>query len=334
MTYLELQKSLKKKEFAPLYLLQGEEAYYIDAVADFIEENSLTEDQKSFNMTILYGKDINWQTVVDAARRYPIMAERQVVIVKEAQMMKDIAQLEKYAENPSATTVVVLCYKYGNLDKRTKFAKAIEKNAVVMDAPKMYESQVPDFIKKYLQEKGLDIDPQPAALIAESLGNDLAKLTNELDKLTLNIAKGTPVTAELIHKYIGISKDFNVFELQTALAKRDAGKAIRIVNYFIANPKENPLVKTIASLYGYFSKIYITASKLHSSDDDLGKALNIRFAKFLIEYRQAAAQYPLPKTEKVIALLKEYDLKSKGVNRDSATEGDLLKELIFKILNT
>jgi DNA polymerase III subunit delta len=333
MTHTELLKNLKSKKYAPVYLLQGEESYYIDVVTKYIEENVLSEAERAFNQVIMYGKDVNWQTVVDTARQLPFMGERKVVIIKEAQSMKDIAELLKYCEKPVQNTLLVLCYKHGALDKRTKFAKFINETAVVMDANRLYDNQLPDWIMKYLTERSLNINIESATLLAESLGNDLPKIANELDKLALNVPPNSTINADIIQKYIGISKDFNVFELQTALAKRDTLKVFRIAQYFAANPRDNPLIKTLGSLYTYFSKVYIATTKTQSSDDDLAKALNIRFAKFAAEYRTAAQNFPRQKTERVLALLSEYDLKSKGVNRSSnTTEGDLLQELLIKIL--
>ncbi len=313
--------------------MQGEESYYIDAICKYMEENVLIETEKSFNQVILYGKDTSWQAVQDNARQLPFMGDRKLILLKEAQSMKEIGELLRYCEKPVTATILVICYKYGTLDKRTKLAKVLAEKAVVLDSNRLYDNQLPDWISKYLQEKKLQTNIENAALIAESLGNDLPKIANELDKLALNVAAGSIVTGEQIQEYIGISKDFNVFELQAAIARRDTLKVHQIVNYFIANPKDNPLVKLLGSLSSYFSKIYIATSKINNSDDDLAKALGMRFPKFAVEYKMAAKNFPRKKTEDVLALLSEYDLKSKGVNRASSTsEGDLLKELMIKIL--
>lgn len=334
MTYTEILRDLKAKKYAPLYLLQGEEAYYIDVVCNYIEENALSETERSFNQAILYGKETTWQSVQDNARQLPFIGERKVVILKEAQSLKDIGELLRYCEKPVNGTVLVICYKYGKLDKRTKLAKVLGEKAVILESDRLYDNQLPDWISKYLQEKKLQTNLENAALIAESLGNDLPKVANELDKLALNLPAGSTVSADHIQTYIGISKDFNVFELQAALAKRDTLKTYRIVNYFIANPKDNPLVKLLGSLGTYFAKVYIASTKTHVSDDELAKVLNIRFAKFAAEYKIAAKNFPRSKTEQILSLLSEYDLKSKGVNRASTTtEGDLLQELIIKIFN-
>ena len=333
MNHTELLRDLKAKKYAPIYLLQGDEPFYIDIVCKYIEDNALSEAEKAFNQVTLYGKDTTWQNVQDNARQLPFMGERKVVLLKEAQSMKEIGELLRYCEKPVPSTVLVLCYKYGVLDKRTKLSKVLTDKAVVLDSTRLYDNQLPDWISKYLQEKKLQTNIENAALIAESLGNDLSKIANELDKLALNVASGSIVTAEHIQEYIGISKDFNVFELQTALGKRDTLKVYQIVNYFIANPKDNPLVKLLGSLSTYFAKVYVTTSKINASDKDLMEAIGVRFPKFLIEYKIAARNFPRPKVEQILGLLSEYDLKSKGVNRASSTsEGDLLQELMIKIL--
>ncbi|MEY4925941.1 MAG: polymerase subunit delta [Bacteroidota bacterium] len=333
MTHTDILRDLKAKKYAPLYLLQGEEPFYIDSVCKYIEDHALTEAEKSFNQVTLYGKDTNWQSVQDNARQLPFMGERKLVLLKEAQSMKEIGELLRYCEKPVPSTILVICYKYGALDKRTKLAKSLTEKAVVLDSNRLYDNQLPDWISKYLQEKKLQTNIENAALIAESLGNDLSKIANELDKLSLNVASGSTITAEHIQEYIGISKDFNVFELQNALGKRDALKVHQITNYFIANPKDNPLVKLLGSLGTYFAKIYIATTKLNSSENDFMQALGVRFPKHAAEYKIAARNYPRLQTEYILSLLSEYDLKSKGVNRaSSTTEGALLQELMIKIL--
>jgi DNA polymerase III subunit delta len=297
VNHTDLLRDLKAKKYRPVYLLQGEEAYYIDLVSDYFADKVLADAEKAFNQTILYGKDTNWQTVQDNVRQLPFMGDRKVVIVKEAQSMKDFAELAKYCEKPVASTILVLCYKYGVVDKRTKIAKILAENAVILDSNKIYDNQLPDWISRYLQERNLKIDGENANLLAESLGNDLSKVANELQKLALNVAANTMVTADIIQQYIGISKEFNIFELQAALAKRDTLKVFRIANYFAANAKDNPLVKSLGSLYTYFSKVYIATTKLHTNDDDLAKALGMRFPKFAAEYRTAAKNYPRPQVE-------------------------------------
>ena len=316
-----------------MYFLHGEEPYYIDKVSDFIEENALDEAEKSFNLTVLYGKDVDHIAVLDNARRYPMMAPRQVVIIKEAQEMKGLSELQSYFQQPAETTVLVFCHKYKKFDGNSKIGKLLKEKAVVLESKKLYDNQVPDWIKDYLRDKKLSIDPAGSALIAEYLGTDLSKISNELDKLAINLPQGGAVTTALIESSIGISKDFNVFELQRALGERDPLKANRIARYFAANPRQNPLVVVISSLYSYFSKVYMLHFLGNAPEKEMLSTLELRSAFFLKEYRQTARQYPLPKVEKVLSLLQQYDLKSKGVESVNDDDGALLTELVWKILH-
>lgn len=331
MEYKDLLKDLKSGHYKPVYFLHGEESYFIDQLSKYIEDHALTETEKSFNLTILYGKEANYNLVVDNARRFPLMAERQVVILKEAKEMRDLATLEKYVLQPSPTTVLVICHKHKKLDKRTKFAAALKKNAVVFESKKLYDNQVPAWITDYLKARKYPIAEAAKTLIAEYLGTDLSKVANELDKLMLNLPPGTSITTDHVQQHIGISKDYNVFELQNAIGQRDFGKAQRIVAYFIANPKKHPLVQIISSLYGYFSKLYIMHSAGKVSDNELASKLGTR-PFFLKEYRLAASNFNRAKTERAIHTLLEYDLKSKGVQRDSTPESELLRELVVHLL--
>ncbi len=332
MEYKDLLKTLKAKEYKPVYLLHGEEPYFIDKITDIFEREVLSETEQAFNQTVLYGRDADHLTVVDVARRFPMMAERQVVIIKEAQDMKTLTQLQNYIEKPQPTTLLVICHKHKKLDMRTAFAKSVAKNAVVMESKPLYDNQVPDYVKNYLQDLKLGIEPAAAALIAEYLGTDLSKICNELDKLSLNLPAKTLVNDKHIQEYIGISREYNVFELQRALSTRNVAQTNRIVRYFAENPKSQPLVMVISSLFGYFSKVYILHFLANANDNEKAKALQLRSDYFLKEYKAAAQQYDYKKIEKIIELLKEYDLKSKGVNADGTNEGELLKELVFKIL--
>lgn len=332
LDYKDLYKTLKAKEYKSVYLLHGEEPYFIDKISAIIEREALSEAEQAFNQTILYGRDADHITVVDVARRFPMMAERQVVIIKEAQDMKTLTQLQNYIEKPQPSTLLVLCHKHKKLDMRTAFAKSVAKHAVVMESKPLYDNQVPDYVKNYLQDLKLGIEPAAAALIAEYLGTDLSKIANEMDKLSLNLPPKTVVNDKHIQEYIGISREYNVFELQRALSTRNVAQTNRIVRYFAENPKSQPLVMVISSLFGYFSKIYLLHFLGNSSDGDKAKALQLRSDYFLKEYKAAAQQYNRAKTETIINLLKEYDLKSKGVDADGTNEGELLKELVFKIL--
>ncbi len=333
MTYKEIIKSLCAKDYKPVYFLHGEEPFYIDAISDHIENKVLTEGEKSFNQTILYGKDTNAKTLIDKASRYPMMASHQVVILKEAQEMKGLQDLQLYIERAVPTTILVICHKYKKLDARTKLAKTLKEKAIVFESKRLYDNQVPDWIRDYLKSKKLNINPAACELIAEYLGANLSKISNELDKLSINLAAGTTVNEKHIQDNIGISKDYNVFELQRALGQRNPLKANRIINYFIANPRKNPMVMVTGTLYNYFSKVYMIHFLRNSPDREVAKALKLRSDYFLREYKTAARNYNLPSTRKVINILKEYDLKSKGVDRDSTPEGELMREMVYKILH-
>lgn len=335
MDHLQLLSDLKKGNYQPIYLLHGSESYFIDVVSDYIENNVLAEHEKAFNQTIIYGKEVEAKTLIDAAYRYPMMAERQVIILKEAQEMRTIKDLLAYAEKPVATTMLVICHKHKKFNTNTKLGKAIKKNGIVLDAKKLYDNQVPDWIVKYLRTKQLKIEPNAAALLGEYLGTSLSKVANELDKLAINLDAGTTVTADIVEKNVGISKDYNVFELQRALVQKDVLKANRIVNYFISNPRKNPLVLTIGTLFNFFSKVYQYHFVKNQPESAILTALNLRSNWFLREYKTAARVFPLQKSEQIIGLLREYDLKSKGVDFNSTTtpEGELLKELVWRILH-
>ncbi len=333
MTHQEILKSLRAKQYKPVYFLHGDESYYIDVISKYIEENVLSEGERSFNQMVFYGKDSDAKTIIDTASRYPMMSSHQVVILKEAQEMKALQDLQPYIEKAVPTTIFVICHKHKKLDARTKLAKALKANALVFESKKLYDNQVPDWIASYLKSKKMTISPDAAQLIAEYLGTNLSKIVNELDKLVINLPAGTAINEKHIQDNIGISKDFNVFELQRALGNRDVLKANRIINYFIANPRKNPLVVVIGTLYNYFSKVFIFHFMRNRSDSEISKALKLRSDYFLKEYKIAARNFNLSHTKRVIHLLKEYDLRSKGVDNDSTNEGELMKELVWKILH-
>lgn len=335
MTYQDILKDFKQKKYHPVYFLHGAEPFFIDAIADYAEHHILSETEQAFNLTILYGKDTDHLTVVDNARRYPVMADRQVVLLKEAQDMKSLAELATYIEKPLDSTVLVICHKYKTLNLNSKFGKLLKEKAVVLEAKPLYDNQVPDWIQHYLKDKKLSITPGAAALLAEYLGTELSKISNELNKLVLNLPAGQEISEKDIEDNIGISKDYNVFELQKALGTKDVLKANRIVQYFAANPRKNPLTVIIGSLYNFFSKLYMLHFVKNLPEKDVLEALQLRSAFFLRDYRAAMPHFPLFKTEQVIALLCEYDLKSKGVNYNSTgkEDGELLKELVWRILH-
>ena len=323
--------SIKQGDIKSVYFLMGEEAYYIDAISDFIEASVLTEEEKGFNQMVLYGRDVSIEDIVSHAKRYPMMAEKQVIIVKEAQdLSRTIENLVGYVENPQPTTVLVFCYKYKSLDKRKKLSKTIAKHGVIFESTKLYENQVPDWIRRVLAGRGYTITPKAAQMLVEFLGNDLGKVNNELEKLQLIIKPGEQITPQLIEENIGISKDFNNFELQNAIGEKDIKKAFAIVQYFAHNPKNHPLVMTIALLYSFFSKLL----KYHAltNKGDAVRVLGVS-PYFIKDYQLAARNYPMKKVSGIISSIRDIDMKSKGVGAANVSQGDLLKELLVKIFN-
>lgn len=320
---------IKQGRIAPIYFLMGEEPYYIDGIAKFIEESVLSEEEKGFNQMVLYGRDVSVDDIVSNAKRYPMMAERQVVIVKEAQdLSRTIENLVPYAENPQPTTVLVLCYKYKKLDARKKLSKVLKKNAVLFESKKLYENQVPDWIRRVLAGKGYTITPKAAQMLTEFLGNDLSKVNNELEKLQLIIRPEQQITPQLIEENIGISKDFNNFELQNAIGNKNIKKAFTIVQYFAQNQKNHPLVMTVALLYSFFSKLL----KYHalSNKSEAPKVLGVS-PYFIKDYQTAARNYSMKEVSTIVASIRDIDLKSKGVGAANMTQADLLKELLTAI---
>ncbi|UOE48049.1 DNA polymerase III subunit delta [Mucilaginibacter sp. SMC90] len=340
MTAAEIIKDLKNRKFKPLYLLHGEEPYFIDLVSNYVEHSVLPEHERGFNQTVVYGKDTDIMTVLNAAKRYPMMADYQVVLVKEAQDMKwgkeddnkkSIDPVLSYLENPLPSTILVFCYKYGKFDKRKKTYKAIEKKGLIFESATLYDNKVPAWVEGYVSDKGYKMNQQGSAMIAEYLGNDLAKIANELEKLMLNVSAGQEITLKHIQDNIGISKEYNVFELQTALTKKDAYKVNQIINYFEANPKSNPIVLVLGNLNNFFSKVLVYHYVKDKTPQNLAKEMGVN-PYFIKDYEQAARNYPLGKIFQVISYLREYDLKSKGVE-SNAPHGELMKELMFKILH-
>ncbi|WP_417887178.1 DNA polymerase III subunit delta [Zunongwangia sp.] len=323
---------IKKGSIAPIYLLMGEETYFIDKIASYIEGNVLQEEEKGFNQIIMYGRDTNIDEVVGNAKRFPMMAERQVIIVKEAQdLARTIDKLSAYAEQPQRSTMLVLCYKYKTLDKRKKLYKTIQKNGVIFNSKKLYENQVADWIVKNLNGKNLSISPKASQMLVEFLGTDLGKIDNELRKLQLVCQPETEITPEIIEVNIGISKDFNNFELRKAVGLKDEVKAHRIINYFADNPRDNPLVVTISLLFAYFSQLLQYHGLPDKSKMNVAKQLKVN-PYFVSDYAIAAKNYPMKKVSHVISVLQEADIKSKGVGAVNLASGDILKEVLVKIM--
>jgi len=349
----QVMLDINRRLFKPVYFLCGEEPFYIDQISDKLEKTVLDEGEREFNQTVVYGKDTDLASILSLAKQFPMMSEYQVVIVKEAQNIKELnksagddedegkssasksnaaAQFLHYVQNPQSTTILVFCYKYKTLDKRSAIAKAIQKNAVYLEFKPLYDNQLPDWINSHIKEKKYSINPKATFLLAESLGNDLSKIVNEIEKLTINLKEGGEITAEMVQDNIGISKEYNIFEFQDALAKKDILKANRIINYFASNEKEHHPVMILGSLYGYFTKILRYHFLADKSKFAAAQALGVN-PFFVDGYAKAAANYNTGKLKTIFTLLKECDLKTKGVNNGGTSNGELLKELVFRILH-
>ncbi|TRO65351.1 DNA polymerase III subunit delta [Christiangramia sabulilitoris] len=329
----QIVTDIQKGNIKPIYFLMGEEPYYVDKISDFIAENILSEEERGFNQMVIYGRDSNIEEIVSNAKRYPMMAERQVVIVKEAQdLSRTIEKLVDYAANPQPTTVLVVCYKYKKIDKRKKLHKTISKTGVIFEGKRLYENQVGDWIIKTLKSRNYGISPKAAQMLVEFLGTDLGKIDNELQKLQLICPAGTTINPEIIEENIGISKDFNNFELRKAVGERDTLKAHRIINYFSQNPKDNPMIVTVSLLFSFFSQLLQYHGLSDKSKPAVAKQLKVN-PYFVSDYVTAGRNYPMKKVSHVISLLHETDVKSKGVGASNVSQGDLLKELLVKIMN-
>ncbi|PZP51670.1 MAG: DNA polymerase III subunit delta [Pseudopedobacter saltans] len=323
--------SWKNKSFKPIYWLEGEESYFIDQVVKYAEHELLTPSEADFNQTIFYGKDTNWADVVNTCRRYPMFAERQVVVLKEAQQMKDILLLEGYMENPMPTTVLVVSYKEKKVDSRTKLAKSLKKNGEILSTKKLYENQLPDWISSLAKDKGYTITPKALRLFVDSIGNDLSRISNEMDKIAVNMKGQSQISEETVEQYIGISKDFNVFELQNAIAYRDIPKAIRIVQYFGSNPKAGPMQLVLPSLYNFFSKASLVFAAGSSDSKIVASTIGVH-PFFVKDYTTAASNYKQNGIENILLQLHQYNLRSIGIH-DSGTEGsELMKEMLMKMM--
>lgn len=328
---LKIVNDIKAGNIKPIYFFMGDEPYYIDKLSDYIEQNVLTEDEKGFNQTVLYGRDVTIEDIVSTAKRYPMMSEKQVVIVKEAQeLSKTIDKLEHYAENPMPSTVLVFCYKYKTLDKRKKITKLLDKKGLVFESKKLYENQVGQWITRVLQGKKYTIEPKANAMLVEFLGTDLSKINNELEKLQIILPKGSMITAKDIEENIGFSKDFNVFELRNALGTKNQLKSYQIVQYFAENPKDNNIVMVIGLVYSFFVQLL----KYHGTKDknptNLAKVLGVS-PYFLKDYDIAVKNYPMKKVSQVIANLRDIDVKSKGVGANAMPLSDLYKQMLIGI---
>ena len=321
----------KKKTFKPIYWFEGEEEYFIDKALDFAEHHILNESEASFNLSIFYGKDANWTDVVNACSRYPMFAERQVVLLKEGQQMKDIERLEAYLDNPLSSTIFIVSYKEKKLDARKKLAKILKEKGGLITTKKMYDRELPGWTQELLQSKGLSITPKGLVVLVDHIGNDLVRIENEIEKLSVNLGKRTNITEEDIEEYIGVSKDFNVFELQSALAAKDLARAIRIIQYFEANPKAGPIQLVLPSIYSFFSKVFMIFGAGTKDEKSIAASIGVN-PFFMKDYTQAARLYTYPGVEKVLLLLHHYNLKSVGVGSTGSEQASLLKELAVKMM--
>ncbi|MDL2241715.1 DNA polymerase III subunit delta [Bacteroidales bacterium OttesenSCG-928-L03] len=334
LTFTEIKRDILQKKFAPVYLFQGEEPYFIDELTNLLVENVLDESERDFNQTIVYGSETSAATVINASKRYPMMAERQLVVVKEAQSMKDIQDLVHYVKSPLASTVLVINHKYGKLDGRKPLAKEIASAGVSFESKKYYENQVPSFILSYLQDKQVDIEPKAAQLMTDYLGTDLSKLTNELDKLRILLSGDSRrITSALIEENIGISKDYNNYELQKAVAAKDVLKANQIALYFDKNQKNNPYIVTLNVLFNFFSNLIICQFEQDKSAGNIKNVLGFRFDFQVYDYMTALRNYKPKKTMDNIALIRNYDAKGKGFGNSGTPPGRLLVELLFKLMH-
>lgn len=328
----EILKDLKNKIYHPVYLLAGDEAFFIDELTNYIDGNILNPMEKEFNQTIVYGLDSNVFDLISMARRFPMMANHQVIIVREAQHLKESENLATYLKNPLKSTILVLTYKHKNIDKRTKLYKLAKEKGVVFVSPRLWDNQVPNWIEKRINSMGYTIDYRESFILAEYLGADLAKIDNELKKMCLNISTGARITDTLIEENVGISKDYNVFELQQALIKRDVMKANRIVNYFAANPKENSIFMVLPVLHNFFFRTMVLSQIKNLEPREIASKLKIKPSQ-LGQYQTMLSKYRVMKLASIIEEIKNYDLKAKGLGNVNTSQGELLRELIYKILH-
>jgi len=321
----------KKKQYKPVYWLEGEEDYYIDQVVNYAEHHILSESEAGFNLTVFYGKDANWADIINACRRYPMFSERQVVLLKEAQQMRDIDKLEPYIENPLSSTILVVSYKEKKVDGRTSLSKLLKKNAEVLTTKKMYDNQLPDWTHDLVISKGYEISQKALLLLVDHIGNDLNRIDNEVEKILVNLGTRKNITEDDIEKYVGVSKEYNPFELQAAVVKKDLPKAMRIVQYFEANPKAAPIQLILPTLFNLFSKTYMVFGQ--TAKDDKSVAVNIGVNPFFVkDYMATAKNYGYEGVEAALLLLHEYNLRSVGVNNAGSSDASLMKELLFKMM--
>lgn len=334
MTCDDILNELKAKHYHPVYYLMGEESYYIDLIADYIEKHVLTDEEKEFNLTVVYGPDTDMPTVINAAKRYPMMAEHQVVIVKEAQSLRPLEALSYYLQKPQPSTILVFCHKHSALDRRKKIAAEIEKCGILFESKKLRDNQLPAFINLYMKRRGYDIEPKAALMLADFVGTDLSRLTGEMDKLIITLPpKETRITPAQIERNIGISKDHNNFELRSALIEKDVLKANRIIKYFEENPKNNPIQMTLSLLFGFFSNLMLAYYAPQKTEQGVASFLGLKSPWQAKEYMLAMRRFSGVKTMRIIGEIRYADAASKGIGNASASDADILRELVFKILH-
>ena len=321
----------KKGSYKPLYWLEGEEEYFIDKVMKYAESSILNESETAFNLSVFYGKDADWAAVINACRRYPMFSEKQVVLLKEAQQMRDIDKLEAYIENPLTSTIFVVSYKEKKVDGRTRLAKLLKEKGVVLTTKKLYDNQLPEWTEELVESKDLTISQKALILLVDHIGNDLSRIENEIDKIAINLGQRKGITETDVEQYVGVSKDYNVFELQAALATKNLSKAIRIIQYFEANPKAAPIQLILPSLYGFFSKVFMIYGLNTRDEKTIAASLGVN-TFFVKDYLKATSVYNYADVEKLLLLLSDYNLKSIGINNSGAPDASLLKEMVVKMI--
>ena len=334
VTYEEIVRNLRNKVYAPVYFLMGEEDYYIDRISDYIIDTVLTDTEKEFNLTVLYGSDTDIATIINAAKRYPMMSKYQVVAVREAQALRNLDELVYYLQKPLESTILVMCYKHGALDRRKKLVAELEKAGVLFESKKLKDAQLPGFITSYLKRKKVEIEPKASEMMAEFVGSDLNRMAGELEKLILTLPEGARrITPEQIERNIGISKDYNNFELRSALVEKDVLKANKIIKYFEENPKNNPLQMTLAILFNFFSNLMLAYYAPEKSDQGIAAQLGLKSPWQAKEYMAAMRRYSGVKVMQIIHAIRECDARSKGIGNPSTPDGELLRDLIYFILH-
>lgn len=329
MSYEKVLAEWRKKQFKPIYWLEGEEEYYIDHLVDYAENKILTKEEASFNLSIFYGKDANWGDIINACRKYPMFSDRQVVLLKEAQSLRDIEKLEAYISAPLVSTIFVVAYKHKKLDARTKFAKLIKEKGELITTKKFYENELPKWVEGFLKEKKITISPKAVSILVDHIGNDLTTLANELQKVIINLKQRNIINENDIEEFVGISKEYNVYELQAAIANKNLEKSLSITQYFVSSKSEN-IQKVLTTLYSFFSKVYFIFG-ISGNEENIALQLGVnRF--FVKDYIKASKIYGVKGVENILLLLHQYNLKSIGINAGKLEEDQLYKEMLVKMM--